>query len=116
MGIAKLDPKLEAEIEQAEAVGATDRTIPVLIEHKEAPVPAGGITEDEQLRDLEQRVSELQQGIMSHLVELGAEDRAQQLALANVISAQLTPREVRELAKLKDVRAIRLNRQQNVTT
>jgi hypothetical protein len=115
MSVAKLDREVEAEIEQAEAIGATEPRIPVLIEHSDILVPSGGATE-EQFEDLEHRVMELQQGIMSRLSELGAEDRAQQLALVNVVSADLTPREIRELAKLADVRAIRLNRQQNVTT
>jgi hypothetical protein len=115
MGIEKLEGKLEAEMEETEASGATDRRIPVLIEHTDVLVPSGEATEA-QLEDLERRTKELQQGIMSRLSELGAEERAHQLALANVVSADLTPREIRELAKLEDVRTIRLNRQQNVTT
>jgi hypothetical protein len=113
MSVAKFDPTLEAEMDQAEATGASDRMIPVLIAHAGAPVQA---EEGEQLEHLERRVKELQRGIMTRLSELGAEERAQALVLANVVSADLTPAEITELAKLEDVRAIHLNRQQNVTT
>ena len=115
MSIAKLEDKLEAEMEEAEASGATDRRIPVLIEHTDVLIPSEDAT-DAQLEDLERRTKELQQRIMSRLSELGAQERAHQLALANVVSADLSPSEIKEVAKLADVRAIRLNRQQNVTT
>ena len=114
MSIGKLEDKLEAEMEEAEASGTTDCRIPVLIEHTDVLIPSEDAT-DAQLEDLERRTKELQQGIMSRLSELGAEERAHQLALANVVSADLAPGEIKEVAKLGDVKAIRLNRQQNVT-
>jgi hypothetical protein len=115
MSIEKLEDKLEAEMVEAEASGATDRRMPVLIEHTDVLVPSEDAT-DAQLEDLERRTKELQKEIMSRLSELGAQERAHQLTLANVVSADLSPNEIKEVAKLADVRAIRLNRQQNVTT
>ena len=113
MKVGKLEPRLRAEIDQAEAVGAGDRKIPVLVEHTRTV--ASSEAAPEQLDVLERHISDLQRGILARLSELGGGESVYQLSLVNAIGADLTPSQIKGLAEHSDVRAIRLNRQQQVT-
>src|SRR5262249_54445096 len=68
------------------------------------------------LAALEREVSELQRPMVERLRELGAGATIRQHILANAVSAELTPAGIAELAKRPDVRLIRLEREDQVTT
>src|SRR5262249_26806005 len=68
------------------------------------------------LAALEREVSELQRPMVERLRELGAGATIRQHILANAVSAELTPTGIAEMAKRPDVRLIRLEREDQVTT
>lgn len=104
---------LAQEIDAAIATGKDD-PIPVIIEHADVisaqEGPSGG-----GIGDLEARVKKSQQGIVEQLRKSGAPD-IQQSVLANVITATLKPPAIEAVADREDVRIIRLNREEQVTS
>jgi hypothetical protein len=111
----KIDPALAQELARLEANGLTDRPVPVIIEHVQ-PVSASGEGDPgTQLSELEQRVSELQSGIVDQLRDLGAGGTTRQLSLANALSAELTPSQVEKISAHPDVKRIHLARMEKVT-
>jgi hypothetical protein len=112
----KLEPLLQKELARADELGDPERTIPVLIEHVTAAEIEPGRREEAgaQLDDLARRVRELQEGIVARLAELGAGE-VKQAALANALSAGLTPAQILAVAERDDVKLIRLDREEVVT-
>lgn len=110
----KIDPDLERELEVAQAAGARDRPIPVVIEHATRVTATPSGDREDALRAMEEHTNALQRGIVDQLLKLQARD-IRQLTLVNAVAAQLTPPQVREMSERPDVGAIRLDRPQQVT-
>ena len=112
MPSATIDPNLAEEIRRVQAAGGQHRRIPVLIELSEpAEAPPGG-----RLDDLERRARERQAGVVEQLSRLGLGASVRQSTLANAVSVQLTPEEIAQIAERDDVRMIRFDRAEQVTT
>ena len=112
MPSATIEPNLAEEIRRVQAADGPHRRIPVLIELAESvQVSPGG-----QIDELERRVREHQTGVVEHLAKLGVDSGVRQATLANAISVALTPAEIEEIAARDDVRTIRLDREEYVTT
>src|SRR5215210_9502063 len=102
----KLDPALAQELARLEANGLTDRPVPVIIEHVESASATGEGEPGTQLAELEQRVRELQRGILEQLRDLGVSGTTRQLSLANAVSAELTPPQIERISARPDVKRI----------
>ena len=111
----KIDPALAQELARLEANGLTDRPVPVIIEHVEAASPTGEGDPGTQLSELEQRVRELQSGILEQLRDLGVSDTTRQLSLANAVAADLTPTQIERISARPDVKRIHSARMEKVT-
>jgi hypothetical protein len=112
MPSATIDPNLAEEIRRVQAEGDPHRRIPALIELSEPlEVPPGA-----QMAELERRARERQAGVVEHLSRLGVSSGVQRSTLANAVSVALTPEEIAEIARRDDVRVIRLDRAEQVTT
>jgi len=112
----KIDPALEQELDRLAANSLADRPVPVIIEHVEPASVTGEGDPGTQISELEQRVRQLQSGILEELRNLGAGGRPRQLTLANAVAAELTPRQVEEISAHPDVKSIHLARKEKVTT
>ena len=111
MPSATIEPNLAEEIRRVQAADDPHRRIPVLIELGEpVEVPPGG-----QIDELERRTRERQAGVVEHLSRLGV-GPVSQSTLANAVGAELTAAEIAEIAERDDVRMIRLDRAEQVTT
>ena len=84
----------------------------MLIEHAERPEPRQGGAPG--LGDLAERIRHAQDALVRTLAELGAKD-VRRAMLANALSATLTPAAIDEVAARDDVRALRLDREEQVT-
>jgi len=115
MAEEKLDPRLADELKRVVQAGSPTRPIPVIIEHVKTASPADG-ERGAGLAALEREVSKLQRPMVERLRELGAGATIRQHILANAVSAEPTPTEIAEMAKRPDVRLIRLEREDQVTT
>jgi hypothetical protein len=111
----KIDAPLADEIQRAADAGEPDRMLAVEIEHAEPAVAPTGTDPAARLDELGRTVRRLQAGIVEQLKELGAQAISQE-TLANVVTARLSADGVRQIAQRDDVRAIRLTREQQVTT
>ena len=111
MPSATIDPNLAEEIRRVQAAGDPRRRNPVLVElGQPAEAPPGG-----QMGDLERQARESQAGVVEHLSRLGASG-VRQSVLANAVGVELTPAEIAEIAQREDVRMIRFDRAEQVTT
>jgi hypothetical protein len=111
----KIDPALAQELARLEANGLTDRPVPVIIEHVESALPTGEGDSGTQLSELEQRVRELQRGIVDQLRDLGVSGTLRQLSLTNGVAAELTPGQIEVVSARPDVKRIHLARMEKVT-
>ena len=112
----KIDPPLAQELDRLAANDLADRPVPVIIEHVEPASVTGEGDPGTQISELEQRVRELQSGILEELRNLGAGGRPRQLTLANAVAAELTPSQIEEISAHPDVKSIHLARKEKVTT
>ena len=115
MAEEKIEPRLAEELQRIAQSGSPPGRIPVIIEHFKVASSTGGERAGG-LAALEREVHKLQQPIVERLRELGAGAAIQQHVLANAVSAELTPAEIAEMARHPDVRLIRLEREDHVTT
>lgn len=114
MGDSKIDPELEEEMSAVRAAGRGDRSIQVIIEVTgQADVPRSQ-DRTAALQGMERQVQALQKRLMGRLDELGV--LVQRSLLANALFTALRPDQITEIAQHPDVKAIRLNREQQVTT
>lgn len=112
MNEQKIEPRLEEEISRA---AAAESRIPVIIEFAQrvdAP-----LSEDREagLERLERQIEAAQRPLVGRLRELGVAD-VRRSALANALSASLTPAQIAAASDHPDVRLIRLRREEQVTT
>jgi hypothetical protein len=116
MAEPKIDPRLAAELERLGRAGERERTVPVIIEHAVGVVP--GCDEDPvgELDRMREAVRRSQQGIVARLSELGAGEGVEQATLANSLAARLTYAQIADIAGRSDVKLIRLDRADYVTT
>jgi hypothetical protein len=112
----KIDPALVQELDRLAANGLVDRPVPVIIEHVEPASVTGEGDPGTQISGLEQRVRELQTGILEQLRDLGVGGTPRQLTLANAVAAELTRNQVDEISAHPDVKRIILARMEKVTT
>ena len=112
----KIDPALAQELARLEANGLTDRPVPVIIEHVESASATGEGDSSTQLAELEQRVRELQSGILEQLRDLGVRDTPRQLTLANAFAAEFTRSQIEEISAHPDVKRIHLARMEKIIT
>jgi hypothetical protein len=112
----KIDPALAQELDRLAANGLADRPVPVIIDLVEPASVTGEGDPGTQMSELEQRVRELQSGILEQLRDLGVRGTPRQLTLANAVAAELTPSQVEEISAHPDVKRIHLARMEKVTT
>jgi hypothetical protein len=110
----KIDPELAEELSAARAARPGDRPIEVIIEVAGAADVPPGDDRAEALAEMERTLGALQKRLVARLEQLGAE--VERSALANVLFTALTPDQIAEVATHPDVKAIRANREQQVTT
>ena len=115
MAEEKIEPALAEELERIDQAGSPTTRIPVIIEHVTVASSIGGDRAGG-VAALEREAHKLQQPIVERLRELGAGAAIRQHVLANAVSAELTPVQIAEMAKHPDVRLIRLEREDHVTT
>ena len=111
----KIEPRLLAEIREAESSARPQRRLSVIIAHATGPADAD---RDRRLdyAELEARVRAEQQGLRRRLLELGVDGGAmRQITLAHALEASLTPAQILDVAERSDVRSIVWNREQQVT-
>jgi serine protease AprX len=124
----KLEPRLTTLIEQ-EKVRATDRGEPtaavdedesfeVTISHHQSVLAEEAADEDRQeaLDDLERRTQQSQQPIVERLREVVGDEEIKSHTLTNAVTTRLTPTQMEQVAELDEVRIIRLEKLDNVTT
>ncbi|MGH2692218.1 MAG: hypothetical protein ACRDHM_06910 [Actinomycetota bacterium] len=110
----KIDPELAEELSAARATRPADHPIEVIVEVAgEAEAPLGD-DRAAALAEMERTLGALQGRLVARLEQLGAQ--VQRSALANVLFTALTPDQITEVAAHPDVKAIRANREQQVTT
>jgi hypothetical protein len=112
----KIDPALAQELDRLAANGLADRLVPVIIEHVEPASVTGEGDPGTQISELEQRVRELQSGILEQLRNLGIRDTPRQLTLANAVAAELTHNQVEQISAHPDVKRIHLARMEKIIT
>ncbi len=112
----KIDSALARELDRLAAGGLSDRPVPVIIEHIEPATATGEGDPSVRMSDLEERVRELQSGILERLRDLGVSEAPRQLTLANAVVTELTRNQVEEISAHPNVRRIHLSRQEKVTT
>lgn len=106
-----IEPALAEELRRSPAGAA----IPVIIEHVRTVEAPSGTDPGGALAALDRRTGLLQRGIVARLAELGVRD-ARRAALANALFATLTPAQIEAIAAHPDVRMVRGNRPEAVTT
>jgi serine protease AprX len=124
----KLEPRLLTHIDHqlvragARGVSAAEaeeqETIEVTISHQEdvqAEESQGGQARGTALASLEQRVLQLQEPLLAKLADIGAEP-AKQHVLTNAVTANLTAAQIRQVAELDEVKLVRLESFDQVTT
>lgn len=116
MAEPKIDPRLAEELRRLELTGEQARTIPVIIEHAVGIVPGSDEDPVRELDRIQEAVRQSQQGIVARLSELGAGEGVEQATLANSLAARLTPPQIADIAGRSDVKIIRLDRADYVTT
>jgi len=111
MANPKLEPRLQEQLRSVEALGETTRRLPVLIEVFSTDVLEPPM-DYERMKD---RAETVQKGVVDALAGFGA-THVRPLVLANGIGAQITPRQIREIANRPDVRMIHLTPLERATT
>ena len=115
MANAKIERRLDEEIQRMEAAGQPDRQISVVIELAAKPGRMQQESRPVSYSDLEQQVRAQQQGILERLSELGVTGDVRQMTLSNSIEVRLTPAQIRQMGGHKEVKLIILNREEQVT-
>jgi hypothetical protein len=114
-----LDKMLLSEIEKTKTRGlnVNDTKFKVIIEFKESDRLGDTTLESNKnsIEELEKVVTNEHSSVIAKLNELKATENMKVLPFANAIYAELTPDQVHEISKQKDVKAIRLSRTENVT-
>jgi hypothetical protein len=88
----------------------------VIMEHKK-PIRLSSTAERNRrknIEELEKQVLQEQTPIISKLKEIGAEQNFKVLPFANSVYAELTHAQIMEMSKLKDIKVIRLSREDKV--
>jgi hypothetical protein len=111
MANPKLEPRLQEQLKSVEALGETTRRLAVMIEVLSPDVIEPPIDYE----TMRERAEAVQKGVLDALAALGA-TQVRQLVLANGISAELTARQIREIAERPDVRLIHLTPLEQATT
>jgi subtilisin family serine protease len=121
----KLEPRLLTFIDQQKVragvhgVSAADaeeqESIQVTISHQEDVQADEGQERSAALSDLEERVRRLQAPVTARLAEIGA-GPAKEHVLTNAVTATLTPAQIRQVAELDEVKLVRLESLDQVTT
>jgi serine protease AprX len=123
----KLEPRLASLIDdervRASTTGlakmaAEEQPIEVTISHEEdvSPQPGAADERDAALADLESRVQASQAPILAQLDAMGARKDAIVHTLTNAVTARLTPSQIAEISQLDEVKLIRHERLDQVTT
>ena len=121
----KLEPRLrellDAERTRATAVGMAaarvdEEPLEVTISHEEYVRASEVDPEDAEaaLQELEQKVESSQAPILERLESIGAGDDVRISALANAVTVRLTPKQLRQVAELDEVKLIRHERLDHV--
>jgi serine protease AprX len=127
----KLEPRLLTLIDQ-EKVRATDRgataaavdeeeRFDVTISHHESVLAEEAAVEEEEdrqaaLEDLQRRTQQSQQPIVEQLQEVVGDGEIKSHTLTNAVTTRLTPAQMEQVAELDEVRIIRLEKLDKVTT
>jgi serine protease AprX len=127
----KLEPRLLTLIDQ-EKVRATDRgatvaavdeeeRFDVTISHHESVLAEEAAVEEEgdrqaALEDLQRRTQQSQQPIVEQLQEVVGDGEIKSHTLTNAVTTRLTPAQMEQVAELDEVRIIRLEKLDKVTT
>jgi len=123
MGNPKIEPRLEAHIDQEKsrasaggmsAAAVDDMPIPVTISHAQAMRGEMMDTGAMSLDDLGARTQRSQKPILDKLRAMKAPD-VTTYQLANALTTRLTPRQIEAVAELDEVRMVRLEALDNVT-
>ena len=124
----KLEPRLATLIDQekvrASARGETARAVDeeerfeVTISHHESVLAEEAAEEDQQaaLEDLERRTQQSQQPIVEQLRQVTGDAEIKSHSLTNAVTTSLTPAQMDQVAELDEVRMIRLEKLDKVTT
>jgi subtilisin family serine protease len=124
----KLEPRLATLIDQekvrADARGATaaavdeEESFEVTISHHESVLAEGAAEEDRQaaLEDLESRTQQSQQPIVERLRQVVGDEQIKPHRLTNAVTTSLTPVQMEQVAELDEVRIVRLEKLDKVTT
>ena len=124
MSTEKFEPRLQNLIEERRArafdrglteADVGEERIEVSISHHDYLKAEEGEDRERALGDLESRISQSQQPILSALDRFGAREGATVLSLANAVTAQLTPAQLEDVAALDEVQMVRLEMQEAVT-
>jgi subtilisin family serine protease len=124
MSTEKFEPRLQNLIEERRArafdrglteADVGEERIEVSISHHDYLKAEEGEDRERALGDLESRISQSQQPILSALDRFGARESATVLSLANAVTAQLTPAQLEDVAALDEVQMVRLEMQEAVT-
>jgi len=110
MSKEKIDAKLQQEIERLERSGTSTQRLPVIIEHGDS----GNVTGDRDMAVMERQVRAAQAPLLKRLGDIGA-GNVQQMILANAVSADLTPDQIRSMASEPAVKRIIWNVAERVT-
>jgi len=110
MSTQKIDDKLRNEIERLERSGGPAQRLPVIIEHG----VSGGPPREGDRKALEEQVRTAQQPLLKRLADMGISD-VQQMTLANAVSAELSPAQIREIAAEPAVKRVIWNIAERVT-
>jgi len=111
----KLEPRLKQMVAAAIASGGQERAIPVLIElANPLRTPKSG-TRQQALRSMQRQSHRLQKGVVNRLVEIGAK-HIEQSAIANAVSAELTPTQIALIVDHAEVRSVHSSHPERVTT
>lgn len=125
----KLEPRLLTLIDQ-EMMRAEDRgmsasairqeeTFDVTISHHEtvlAEEPEQTQDRQEPLADLESRTQQIQQPLVDRIRQITGDEQIKTHTLTNAVTAKLTPAQMEQVAELDEVKIIRLEKLDLVTT
>jgi hypothetical protein len=118
----KFDKRLMEEVKKkkdeirAKKIATEEVKIPVVIEHSQKLlIPKRGHRE-EKIKNLKRKASKLQKPIVDKLVSLGVKrKKIRQQWISNMLSTELTIEQLEEIAKLDEVKIIRLEKIEKVT-
>ena len=109
MSTEKIDEKLRQEIARLERSGTSAQRLPVIIEHGDSANVTG-----RDIGAMETQVRAAQAPLLKRLDDIGA-GNVQQMVLANAVSADLTPDQIRTMASEPAVKRIVWNVAERVT-